>query len=120
MYTKNTIMLKKYILPILLLLIQLQSFAQKTLVLSSPQTGQVDNFASDHVQFKPGYSFKASVNNWMRGYLDHKAINNITPLLSSSLTDLKDVEISTNHEVGTIIGETYVDDFGSFNFNLNI
>ena len=74
MYTKNTIMLKKYILPILLLLIQLHTEAQKTLVLSSPQTGQVNNFASDHVQFKPGYSFKATINDWMKGYLKYNLV----------------------------------------------
>ena len=113
-------MLKKYILPILLLLIQLHTEAQKTLVLSSPQTGQVNNFASDHVQFKPGYSFKATINDWMKGYLKFSLVTEPDYKNDVINENISERVLNTSKMIGSIDGAASTSPLGAANYSINI
>ena len=53
----------------LLLCLSASSQTPQSLTFSSPESGQVEHVASEHIQFTTGYKFTADQSDWMRAYL---------------------------------------------------
>ena len=99
------------------------SFSQTEVILSTPQTGQVENVATELVKFKTGYTFTATATDWMKGYIDEFAITKVD-WYGSLITDqdIQEKSIQTSKMIGSIEGDFSVDMIGgaSYSFGIDI
>lgn len=114
------IKVKKYILFLVVFLKFSFSYSQKEITLSAPQTGQVENVASDLVKFIPGYSFKATSTDWMRGYLSPNLITGKEYSTGEIDNDITQRNLDTDKGVGSISGEGFSNALGGAGYNINI
>jgi hypothetical protein len=113
--------MKNLLFVIIALIISLEVSAQSILTKDSPESGNIDNVASEQVIFLPGYEYSPEGGNQMRAYIDATATvgpPNYSPMPTDE--DFDNQEINTNLAVGLTPSAANVSSSGAATYAIPI